>query len=97
VNASAITTAAEISERAGYSRPMVRTRYGSKKGLLETILRAEYNSRLFSAPVAEATEQSGLDQLLALTGRPLEIGVEAPELIARFWCCVLKRSAHSAS
>ena len=29
-------TAAEISERAGYSAPMVRTRYGSKQALLES-------------------------------------------------------------
>jgi AcrR family transcriptional regulator len=42
------TTAAEIGERAGYSREMVRARYGSKEGLLETLLRTQYEPMFLS-------------------------------------------------
>jgi len=40
------TSAAEISEHAGYSRSMVPFRYGSKEALLETLLREEYETPL---------------------------------------------------
>lgn len=77
------TTAAEISERAGYSRPMVRTRYGSKEGLLESILRTEYDARLFGLS-ADEQPQSGLDQVLAQLSRLSEIGEQEPRLMRSF-------------
>src|ERR1700722_3737244 len=40
------TTVAEIGERAGYSRSMVRARYGSKEALLESIFGDELDRRL---------------------------------------------------
>ncbi|WP_084531389.1 TetR/AcrR family transcriptional regulator [Nocardia miyunensis] len=40
------TTAAEIGERAGYSRNMVRDRYGSKEAVLEILLETEIAERL---------------------------------------------------
>src|SRR5213076_237185 len=43
------TTAAEIGERAGYSRSMVRDRYGSKEALLESLLASEFEARLLPA------------------------------------------------
>ena len=42
----AATTAQEIGLRAGYSRDMVRVRFGTKEALLDTILTAQYESRL---------------------------------------------------
>ncbi|HXB85905.1 TetR/AcrR family transcriptional regulator [Mycobacterium sp.] len=44
------TTAIEIGERAGYSRSMVRFRYGSKEALLESLLRNEYEPLLLATP-----------------------------------------------
>lgn len=76
------TTAAEISERAGYSRPMVRTRYGSKRGLLESLLRSEYNARLFSVPDGEP--RNGLDRILAQVDRLSELGEQEPRLMRAF-------------
>jgi AcrR family transcriptional regulator len=49
------TTAAEIGERAGYSREMVRARYGSKEGLLETLLRTEYEPMFLGRPGSSDT------------------------------------------
>jgi AcrR family transcriptional regulator len=40
------TTAAQIGERAGYSREMVRHRYGSKEQLLEWVLEHEHKQLL---------------------------------------------------
>src|ERR1700745_982557 len=40
------TTVAEIGERAGYSRSMVRARYGSKEALLESIFGSQLDRRV---------------------------------------------------
>jgi AcrR family transcriptional regulator len=56
------TTVAEIGERAGYSRSMVRARYGSKEALLESIFSAELDLRLMP-PTDE--ELRGLAWVLA--------------------------------
>jgi len=57
------TTAAEIGERAGYSRNMVRDRYGSKEALLESLLENEMADRLLPAMRRERTG-TGLDLVL---------------------------------
>lgn len=75
------TTAAEISERAGYSAPMVRARYGSKQGLLESILQTVYDPWLF-AP--DDTGLDGLGQLIAQLSRLEETGRRQPELMRFF-------------
>ena len=51
------TTAAEIGERAGYSRSMVRARYGSKDALLESIFGDELDRRLL--PELDETRRLG--------------------------------------
>lgn len=56
------TSAAEIGERAGYSRAMVRHRYGSKEDLLRSLL-DEFRARLSLTP---AEHVSGLDRALDL-------------------------------
>ena len=57
------TTAAEIGQRAGYSRNMVRDRFGGKDQLLEALLERELRARLLPA-LGRRREDSGLDQLL---------------------------------
>lgn len=56
------TTLAQISERAGYSKPMANVRYGSKEALLDVILRTEFEDRINAAP-PDGT--FGLDRVLA--------------------------------
>jgi AcrR family transcriptional regulator len=77
------TTAAQISERAGYSRPMVRTRYGSKQQLLESILSIEYDGRVLAA-VADDRGLDGRARLLAQAGRLVQMAEEAPQLLRSF-------------
>jgi AcrR family transcriptional regulator len=57
------TTAAQIAERAGYSREMVRVRFGSKAGLIADILASDYQHRLLSARAPSAA--TGLARLRA--------------------------------
>lgn len=60
------TTAQEIGLRAGYSRDMVRVRFGTKEALLDTILTSQYESRL---DAADDPSESGLDRVLGrITG-----------------------------
>jgi AcrR family transcriptional regulator len=75
------TTAAEISEHAGYSAPMVRARYGSKQGLLESILRTVYDPWLFAPDNSDLT---GLEQLNAQLSRLEDTGQRQPELMRFF-------------
>jgi AcrR family transcriptional regulator len=57
------TTAAEIGERAGYSRNMVRDRYGTKEALLEALLQNEMADRLLPA-IRRERSGSGLELVL---------------------------------
>src|SRR5436190_5946764 len=85
------TTAAEIGDRAGYSRNMVRDRYGSKEGLLESLMDRELGRRLLPDLRTERTGSGrdrvlgALDDLLAaIEGEPeimravLVLSFEAP-------------------
>jgi AcrR family transcriptional regulator len=57
------TTAAQIAERAGYSREMIRVRFGSKAGLIADILATDYQQRLVTGQASSAT--TGLARLRA--------------------------------
>ena len=72
------TTAAEIGERAGYSRAMVGFRYGSKEQLLETMFDVEVKQRLL--PPTDA--QPGLSWLQAHIDQAIEL-VETERLLAQ--------------
>jgi AcrR family transcriptional regulator len=76
------TSIAEIGERAGYSRSMVQSRYGTKEMLLESLLREEYESRLLDATLAAGT---GLEQVLAQVDRLHDEVVANPELMRGFY------------
>jgi len=76
------TSIAEIGERAGYSRSMVQSRYGTKEMLLESLLREEYESRLLDATPTAGT---GLEQVLAQVERLHDEVVANPELMRGFY------------
>jgi len=74
------TTAAEIGERAGYSRNMVRDRYGSKEGLLESLMDRELGRRLLPDLRTERTG-SGLDRVLGAIDDLLAAVEGEPEIM----------------
>lgn len=74
------TTAAQIGERAGYSRNMVRDRYGSKEALLETLLDQEFGQRLLPAFRRERTG-AGLERVLGQLDDLLAAVEEEPEIM----------------
>ena len=76
------TTAMEIGERAGYSRSMVRARYGSKEALLESVLRNDYEP-LMLAP--EVNGQNGLERAVAVLSRAFGVAQEQPALLRAFF------------
>ncbi|WNG89354.1 helix-turn-helix domain-containing protein [Mycobacterium sp. ITM-2016-00317] len=71
------TTAAEIGQRAGYSRAMVHARYGSKDALLETLFAVEYEKKL--SPAADPGSD-GMTQALAHADRIASLHAEDPDL-----------------
>jgi AcrR family transcriptional regulator len=60
------TTAQEIGLRAGYSRDMVRVRFGTKEALLDTILTSQYEGRLDQP---DDPSDSGLQRVLGRIDR----------------------------
>jgi AcrR family transcriptional regulator len=74
-------TVAEIGERAGYSRSMVRARYGSKDALLESIFGNELSRRLLPATTDDAC---GLDRVLQRVDDVARLLDEEPELMRAF-------------
>lgn len=55
-------TAAEIGRRAGYSRSMVRARFGSKEQLVDAVIRSAYEAPL-TVPLPESA--TGMEHVLA--------------------------------
>jgi AcrR family transcriptional regulator len=72
-------TAAEIGERAGYSRAMVRDRYGSKEALIEALFQTELEPRV------NATHRPGLTGLERIVAQvdSIEQLVREEETLAR--------------
>jgi len=73
------TTAAQIGERAGYSRAMVRRRYGSKEALLEYLVEHELAARITPAP---DDDHNGLERILSQVDRIVDF-LEDDEPTAR--------------
>jgi AcrR family transcriptional regulator len=82
------TTVAEIGERAGYSRSMVRARYGSKEALLESIFGTELDRRLM--PVGDQ-DLTGLPWVLTRVDHVARVLDEERELMRAF--CVMSMEA----
>jgi AcrR family transcriptional regulator len=74
----AATTAQEIGLRAGYSRDMVRVRFGTKEALLDTILTSQYESRL---DTQDDPNESGLDRVLGRIARMRRFAEEDGQLL----------------
>lgn len=71
------TTAQEIGIRAGYSRAMVRERFGSKEALLEAVLR-DYERRIEVVP---EPGMSGLQRVLAPILALRDFAADDPRLL----------------
>lgn len=78
----ATTSAAEISERAGYSKSMVQFKYGTKEALLETLLRDEYETRLLIDTSAHLT---GLERILGQVDQLDNEVLDNPDLMRGFF------------
>jgi AcrR family transcriptional regulator len=76
------TSAIEIGVSAGYSREMVRSRWGSKEQLLESIMENEYKSRLLKPPPSDLT---GLDAALYPLDVMIDMATENPNLLRAFF------------
>jgi AcrR family transcriptional regulator len=73
------TTAAEIGERAGFSRNMVRDRYGTKEALLQALFETEFASRLLPA-IRQQRGTDGLGKVLGQLDDLLEAVESEPEM-----------------
>ena len=69
------TTAGDIATRAGFSREMVRVRFGSKLGLAQTLIRVDYRQSL---EIERTSDMSGIEVLRAKADRLAELGRTAP-------------------
>jgi len=74
------TTAAEIGLRAGFSRNMVRDRYGSKEALLRSLFDTQFGQRLLPAMRRERIG-TGLDRVLGQLDDLLDAVRSEPEII----------------
>lgn len=74
----AATTAQQIGLRAGYSRDMVRVRFGTKEALVDTILTTLYEER-FTAVQDAGT--SGIERVLSPIQKVHGFAVEDPGLL----------------
>jgi AcrR family transcriptional regulator len=72
------TTAGQIAERAGYSREMVRVRFGSKEALIDELLGTEFQASL---RLVASEYPSGLARLQASVGRLRELAEESPDFL----------------
>jgi AcrR family transcriptional regulator len=68
------TTAGQIAQRAGFSRELVRVRFGSKDALIREILATEYQDRLRS----RVDEADALGALHAGVNQLTELGQRSP-------------------
>jgi len=73
------TTAAEIGIRAGFSRNMVRDRYGSKEALLQSVF--ETFAELLLPAVRRARTGTGLDHVLGQLDDLLHAVEQEPETV----------------
>ena len=71
-------TAAEIGRRAGYSRGMVRARFGSKEQLLDAVIRTLYEAPL---TVASSGPETGMQRVLAPIDTMARLVDEDPQLV----------------
>jgi len=71
-------SAAEIGRRAGYSRSMVRARFGSKENLVDAVIRSAYEGPL-TVPLPESA--TGMERVLARIDALGRLADENPALL----------------
>jgi len=87
------TTAAEIGQRAGYSRSMVSVQYGSKQALLQSLLRAEFQATMLRPPTRAAT---GLGRLFGEIDQIRAQSRENPTLLRAFFVLCFEMAGPAA-
>jgi AcrR family transcriptional regulator len=75
-------TAAEIGRRAGYSRSMVRARFGSKEQLIEAVVTSAFEEPVLT-PLPDSA--SGLERVLARLDTTAALFDSSPELLRMVW------------
>lgn len=86
-------TAAEIGRRAGYSRSMVRVRFGSKEALIDAVLQSAYEGPLTVELPASAT---GLERVLARLDTVAELVDENPALMRMLFAVEFQAAGNGA-
>jgi AcrR family transcriptional regulator len=86
-------SAAEIGRRAGYSRSMVRARFGSKEQLVDAVIRSAYEAPL-TVPVPESA--TGMEHVLARIDTMARLVEQNPALL-RMWFAVEFQAAGKGS
>ena len=71
-------TAAEIGRRAGYSRSIMRARFGSKEQLIDAVIRSAYEGPL-TVPLPESA--TGMERVLARIDALGRLVDESPALL----------------
>lgn len=86
-------SAAEIGRRAGYSRSMVRARFGSKEQLIDAVVASAYEGPLKVELPESAT---GLERVLARLDTMARLIDETPELLRAIFAIEFQTAAHSS-
>ena len=87
------TSAVEIAERAGYSREMVRTRFGSKHELIDALLHVEYEDRLTEPPGGDL---NGLDHWLGRLDYLRQLAAENPAFVRVCFVLSFEGASHDS-
>ena len=87
------TTAVEIAERAGYSREMVRTRFGTKADLVDALLHVKYEDRL-TEPAAPNV--LGLDHWLSRLDYLRKIAADNPAFVRACFVLSFEGASHDS-
>ena len=86
-------TAAEIGRRAGFSRGMVRARFGSKEQLVDAVVRTFYEGPLMQALPAADT---GLERVLARLDTTADLVEANPALLRMIFTVEFQAAGHGS-
>jgi AcrR family transcriptional regulator len=87
-------TAAEIGRRAGYSRSMVRARFGSKEQLIDAVIRSAYEGPLTVRLPKSAT---GMEHVLARIDTTRRLVNENPALLRMLFAVEFQAAGKASS
>jgi AcrR family transcriptional regulator len=87
-------SAAEIGRRAGYSRSMVRARFGSKEQLVDAVIRSAYEGPL-TVPLPESA--TGMERVLARIDAMGRLVDESPALMRMLFAVEFQAAGKGSS